>query len=59
MRFLSQNLLAHHTKEKDVNEKLGMVTHAHNPSCLGGRGKRMVVQGKPGQKHETVSEKAN
>jgi hypothetical protein len=34
-----------------------MVIHTYNPSYLEGRGRRTAVQGQPGQKHKTLSEK--
>jgi hypothetical protein len=41
-------------KEEKGKEGLGMVVHASNPSCEGGRSRRISV---PRQKHETSSEK--
>jgi hypothetical protein len=37
----------------------GMVIHGYNPRYLGGGDRRMAVEGKLGQMHETLSEKAN
>jgi hypothetical protein len=34
-----------------------MVVHIYNSSYLGGRDRRIIVRGQPGQKYETVSEK--
>jgi hypothetical protein len=38
---------------------LGMVVHTYSPSYSGGKGWKITVQGQLGEKHETVSEKAN
>jgi hypothetical protein len=34
-----------------------MMTQTCNPSYPGSRGRRIVVQGRPGKKYETLSEK--
>jgi hypothetical protein len=39
------------------NKETGIVVHICNPSYLGGRNRRVVVQGQPGQKGETLAEK--
>jgi hypothetical protein len=36
--------------------RLGIVVHTYNPSYLGGRYRRIMIQGQPGQKRETLSE---
>jgi hypothetical protein len=34
-----------------------MMIHTYSPSFSGGRGKRIIVWGQPGQKRESLSEK--
>jgi hypothetical protein len=34
-----------------------MIVHACNPSFLGGRDRRIMIQGLPKEKHKTLSEK--
>jgi hypothetical protein len=40
-----------------LKNKLGMVVHACNPNILGGRGRRIQIQGHLSKKQETLNEK--
>jgi hypothetical protein len=43
------------TRKKKI--KLSIVVHTCHPSCSGGRGRKIEVQGWSAPKHETLSEK--
>jgi hypothetical protein len=42
---------------EEIDRGMAMLAHSSNPSCTGGRGRRIVVQGWPKKKCESLSEK--
>jgi hypothetical protein len=45
------------TETPILTNKLGMMVHAYNLSCLGSSGSRIMTQSWLGKKQETLSEK--